>query len=167
MKDVAAQLGLAPAYVEGVATFYTMYNKAPVGRHHLEVCHNIVCMVRGADDLIDQFLAGIASARIPGDVFHDEAVLDATVPNWRYQVHSATAVRAEFSKWYADPGRFDDVRRTNIPGGELVEFTLSWNEDGVEHRCHQAHVLQLQGDRVVKDTAWCGGRWPSGCSPPA
>ncbi|MEO7900765.1 MAG: NADH-quinone oxidoreductase subunit NuoE [Capsulimonas sp.] len=53
MADVAKHLGLAPAYVEGVATFYTMYNKAPVGRHHLEVCHNIVCMVVGADELID------------------------------------------------------------------------------------------------------------------
>jgi len=53
MKDVALYLGLAPAYVEGVATFYTMYNKAPVGKHHLEVCHNIVCMVRGADQLIE------------------------------------------------------------------------------------------------------------------
>ncbi|BDI31359.1 NADH-quinone oxidoreductase subunit E [Capsulimonas corticalis] len=53
MADVAKYLGLAPAYVEGVATFYTMYNKAPVGRHHLEVCHNIVCMVVGADELID------------------------------------------------------------------------------------------------------------------
>jgi len=53
MADVAEYLELAPAYVEGVATFYTMYNKAPVGKHHLEVCHNIVCMVVGADDLIE------------------------------------------------------------------------------------------------------------------
>lgn len=53
MKLVAARLDLAPAYVEGVATFYTMYNKAPIGKHHIEVCHNIVCMVVGADDLID------------------------------------------------------------------------------------------------------------------
>jgi NADH-quinone oxidoreductase E subunit len=53
MKDVAEYLELPPAYVEGVATFYTMYNKKPVGKHHIEVCHNIVCMVRGADELID------------------------------------------------------------------------------------------------------------------
>jgi NADH-quinone oxidoreductase E subunit len=53
MKDVADYLELAPAYVEGVATFYTMYNKAPVGKHHIEVCHNIVCMVRGSDELIE------------------------------------------------------------------------------------------------------------------
>ncbi len=53
MRDVAAYLELAPAYVEGVATFYTMFNKAPLGDYHLEVCHNIVCMARGADQLID------------------------------------------------------------------------------------------------------------------
>ena len=52
MKDVADFLGLPPAEVEGVATFYTMYNKAPIGKYHLEVCHNIVCMAVGADQLI-------------------------------------------------------------------------------------------------------------------
>jgi len=41
MKAVAEHLELAPAFVEGVATFYTMYNKAPVGRHHVEVCHTL------------------------------------------------------------------------------------------------------------------------------
>ena len=53
MRDVAEYLELAPAYVEGVATFYTMFNKAPIGDYHLEVCHNIVCMARGADELIE------------------------------------------------------------------------------------------------------------------
>lgn len=53
MKEVGEYLVLPPAYVEGVATFYTMYNKAPVGKNHVEVCHNIVCMVRGADELIE------------------------------------------------------------------------------------------------------------------
>ena len=53
MKEVADYLGLPAADVEGVATFYTMYNKVPVGKYHVEVCHNIVCMVVGADQLID------------------------------------------------------------------------------------------------------------------
>ena len=53
MKDVADYLGLVPADVEGVATFYTMYNKAPIGKYHLEICHNIVCMALGADKLIE------------------------------------------------------------------------------------------------------------------
>ena len=53
MKEVAGYLDLPPADVEGVATFYTMYNQAPVGKYHLEVCHNIVCMAVGADRLIE------------------------------------------------------------------------------------------------------------------
>ena len=52
MRDIAQYLELAPADVEGVATFYTMFNKAPVGKYHVEVCHNIVCMALGADQLI-------------------------------------------------------------------------------------------------------------------
>jgi len=52
MAEVAAYLELPPTEVEGVATFYTMYNKKPVGRYHIEVCHNVSCQVFGADDLI-------------------------------------------------------------------------------------------------------------------
>jgi NADH-quinone oxidoreductase E subunit len=53
MKEIADYLGLPAADVEGVATFYTMYNKTPVGKYHLEVCHNIVCMFVGGDELIE------------------------------------------------------------------------------------------------------------------
>jgi len=69
MREVARYLDLPPAEVEGVATYYTMYNKEPVGKFHIEVCHNIVCMVRGADDLIDHIAGklGIAKGETTGD----------------------------------------------------------------------------------------------------
>ncbi|MDR3709546.1 MAG: NADH-quinone oxidoreductase subunit NuoE [Capsulimonadaceae bacterium] len=54
LREVAGYLEMPPAEVEGVATFYTMYNKEKIGKFHIEVCHNIACMVRGADALIDQ-----------------------------------------------------------------------------------------------------------------
>ena len=56
MDRVAELLELAPAYVRGVATFYTMYNKRPVGRHLVQVCTNISCSLCGADDVLDAFL---------------------------------------------------------------------------------------------------------------
>ncbi|MCH1571376.1 MAG: NAD(P)H-dependent oxidoreductase subunit E [Longimicrobiales bacterium] len=56
MDEVADALGLSPAYVRGVATFYTMYNKRPVGRHLIQVCTNISCNLAGADDVVDAFL---------------------------------------------------------------------------------------------------------------
>jgi NADH-quinone oxidoreductase E subunit len=56
MDRVAELLELAPAYVRGVTTFYTMYNKAPVGRHLVQVCTNISCNLCGADEVLEAFL---------------------------------------------------------------------------------------------------------------
>lgn len=56
MAEVARELELSPAYVRGVATFYTMYNKAPVGRYLVQVCTNVCCNVCGADDVMEAFL---------------------------------------------------------------------------------------------------------------
>lgn len=50
---VAARLGVPASHVKGVATFYTMLNKRPVGRYHLQVCTNIGCMLEGAYDVFD------------------------------------------------------------------------------------------------------------------
>jgi hypothetical protein len=110
---------------------------------------------------IDALLAGIESGAIPEGVFSDQAVLDATVPNWRFTTRGAAAVRAELSRWYADPGVFEDLHRTPLDDGELVEFTLTWEEHGISHMCHQAHILRLHLGKVASDTAFCGGRWPA------
>ena len=56
MDEVASLLGLSSAYVRGVATFYTMYNKRPVGRFLIQVCTNISCNLCGADEVLAAFL---------------------------------------------------------------------------------------------------------------
>jgi NADH-quinone oxidoreductase subunit E len=53
IHHVAAQIPVPPIQVEEVATFYTMYNKAPIGRWHLQVCHNISCALMGAEIVIE------------------------------------------------------------------------------------------------------------------
>ena len=52
MTEVAAALNLDPGYVEGVATFYTLFHTEPIGRHRLYLCTNISCKLRGADELL-------------------------------------------------------------------------------------------------------------------
>jgi NADH-quinone oxidoreductase E subunit len=52
MAYVAQRLGLPEAQVLAVATFYTMYNKRPVGRHHVQVCVSISCAIMGAHHLM-------------------------------------------------------------------------------------------------------------------
>ena len=53
MDYVASFLNITPVEVYEVATFYSMYNMKPVGKHLLEVCHTGPCMVSGSDNIID------------------------------------------------------------------------------------------------------------------
>ncbi|HMK84340.1 MAG TPA: NAD(P)H-dependent oxidoreductase subunit E [Steroidobacteraceae bacterium] len=52
MDAVAQYLGLPPIDVYQVATFYSMFETKPVGRHHVSVCTNISCMLRGAEEVV-------------------------------------------------------------------------------------------------------------------
>lgn len=53
MEEVAAYIGIHPAQVREVASFYTMFNLKPVGKYHLKVCTNVACCLRGAEKLVE------------------------------------------------------------------------------------------------------------------
>jgi NADH-quinone oxidoreductase subunit E len=53
MDAVAAYLSLQPIQVYEVATFYSMFETKPVGRHSISVCTNISCMLRGSDEIVE------------------------------------------------------------------------------------------------------------------
>jgi NADH-quinone oxidoreductase subunit E len=52
MDEVAGRLEMAPIQVYEVASFYSMLETTPVGRHSVSVCTNISCMLRGADEIV-------------------------------------------------------------------------------------------------------------------
>jgi NADH-quinone oxidoreductase subunit E len=52
IEYIAAQLGMPYMRAYEVVTFYTMYNLAPVGRYHVQVCGTTPCMLRGSDDVL-------------------------------------------------------------------------------------------------------------------
>jgi NADH-quinone oxidoreductase subunit E len=64
IRAVGELLGLATIRVLEIATFYTMFNLAPVGRYHVQLCGTTPCRLRGAGDLVD-----ICHKRI-GEQFH-------------------------------------------------------------------------------------------------
>ena len=49
---VAHRLDLPPAHVQGVVTFYTLYNQHPVGKHQVWVCRTLSCALNGADGVL-------------------------------------------------------------------------------------------------------------------
>lgn len=54
MQEVARVMGVPEGHIFGVATFYTMFQKHPVGRYHLQVCTNLSCALRGAAKLLEK-----------------------------------------------------------------------------------------------------------------
>jgi len=54
-EEVGEALEITPAYCKGVATFYDMFHLAPVGRRLVEVCTNICCGLRGAQEVLSAF----------------------------------------------------------------------------------------------------------------
>jgi len=69
MDYVAELLNLLPIEVYEVATFYSMYNKKPVGKYVLEVCQTGPCMVRGSHEII-QYIEGKLGIK-PGETSAD------------------------------------------------------------------------------------------------
>ncbi len=68
-RAVADALELTPAYCLSVASFYDMFRVEPVGRHVVEICTNVSCAVKGAQQVVDAFERelGIETGTTTGD----------------------------------------------------------------------------------------------------
>lgn len=66
---IAEKLGMAPAHVRGVVTFYEMYSEKPHGKYLLQVCKTLPCMLAGSEILLEH-LQGKLRLR-PGETSQD------------------------------------------------------------------------------------------------
>lgn len=114
-------------------------------------------------DVIQAFLDAIrAGAGIPADLYEPDAVLDATVPNWRFVRRGRDVVASEYSGWFTAPAVFEALERVELPDGALITYLLTWTESGVPHAAHHCHRLRVgPTGRIAADTVFCGGRWPA------
>ena len=94
MAEVAEVLGLTPAYVKGVVTFYTMYHQHPVGRHFVQVCTTSPCNVCGAEAVVQALLEATGAKE-----------LGATSPDGKWTV---TEVECLGACGFATPVLVDD-----------------------------------------------------------
>jgi NADH-quinone oxidoreductase subunit E len=76
-RDVADALELTPAYCLSVASFYDMFRLEPTGRHVVEVCTNVSCAVKGAQQVVEAFERELGVET--GDTSADGAVTLRTV----------------------------------------------------------------------------------------
>jgi NADH-quinone oxidoreductase subunit E len=79
MVVVGELLGLRPSEVQAVSTFYSMYFQRPAGRHHVLVCVNTSCALRGADELcayLESSLGVPSKGTTPDGEFTWEATIE-------------------------------------------------------------------------------------------
>ena len=82
IEACADVLGISAAEVSGVATFYTMYKRRPVGDYHVGVCINTLCAVMGGDEIYDQLQDHLG-------IGNDEATDDGTISIERVECNAA------------------------------------------------------------------------------
>lgn len=73
IEQAASVMGLTPAYLQSVASFYDLFHLEPQGDHQVLVCTNISCWLRGADDLLGSFIDA-AGVDHPGHTSEDGKV---------------------------------------------------------------------------------------------
>lgn len=76
-KMVAAILEVKPIEVREVITFYTMYNRKPVGKYHIQVCSNLTCSLLGGDSLLEYLQTKLKVE--PGGTTEDQKFTLSTV----------------------------------------------------------------------------------------
>lgn len=109
--------------------------------------------------VVDRFLDGIRAGKLPADLYAEDAVLDATVPGWRFQAGGSAAILAEYQGWFFVPSELLTVERYPIEGGEVVRYLQQGEVKGTTYLAHHVHLLKLDGDRIIADTVFCGGQW--------
>jgi NADH-quinone oxidoreductase subunit E len=80
IRQAAAVMGVTPAYLQSVASFYDLFATSPVGTHRVLVCHNISCWMNGADSLLEAF------CEATGADHHDADHAGATSPDGEFFV---------------------------------------------------------------------------------
>lgn len=82
IEACADTLGITAAEVNGVATFYTMYKRQPVGKHHVGVCVTALCAIMGGDAIADRLQDHLG-------VGHNETTADGALTFERVECNAA------------------------------------------------------------------------------
>jgi len=112
VAEVAEVLGLTPAYVKGVVTFYTMYHQHPVGQHFVQVCTTSPCNLCGAEAVVQALLEHTGAKE-----------LGATSPDGKWTI---TEVECLGACGFATPIMIDDEFIESVTPGTVPELVKKY-----------------------------------------
>lgn len=162
IEACAEVLGITTAEVAAVATFYTMYKRRPVGRHHVGVCTNTMCAVLGGDAVWDA-----VSERL--GIGHDESTPDGAFSleriecqaacthapvmtvDWEFMDDQTPASALELLDRLERGEQVHSTRGPVIRDFTATERTLAFPDDGLVGEGGQADDTMLAGLQVARE----------------
>ncbi len=158
-------LGLTEAEVSAVATFYTMYKRRPMGKHHVGVCTNTLCAVMGGDEIFERLCGHL-------DVGNDETTEDGQITLERVECNAACdfapvmMVNWEFFDNQTPESAIDLVdklsagetvtspRGATITSWREAERVIGGFEDGLVDEGPAAGHASLVGLEIANERGW-------------
>ena len=96
-------------------------------------------------------------------LYKPDVLLDANVPEWRYQLQGVDAVRQQLGEEWAPVlaagHQVTALRARPMDGGLVVETEVRFQEDGEERLWRDVHLLRFDGDAIAEHTLYCTGLW--------
>jgi len=165
IETCAEILGITPAEVNAVATFYTMYKRRPVGDYHVGVCTNTLCAVMGGDAIFESLSEHL-------DVGNDETTDDGRITLERVECNAACdyapvmMVNWEFMDNQTPESAkqlVDDLRAGNEVHSTRGPRICTWREaervlagfnDGLADEGPTAGPASLAGLKIARERDW-------------
>ncbi len=118
------------------------------------------------DTLTDRYRDAVEAGDLAAlaELYHPDVLLDAHVPNWRFQVVGRTEVARFTGSGLPAPGRFTTFEVEPTANGDLL-VQLQWHQltdRGPGATSRQLHLLRLDDGRIVEQTLFCAGVWGPG-----
>jgi len=170
MEACADILGISAAEVSGVATFYTMYKRRPVGDYHVGVCTNTLCAVMGGDAIFERLKqhldVGNDEVAEPRDGDQATVSLEHVECNAACDYAPVVMVNWEFmdNQTPDSAARMVDDLRAGVPvqstrGPRLctwreAERVLAGFEDGLADEGPSAGPASLVGLEIAREKQW-------------
>src|SRR4051794_9389807 len=158
-------LGISAAEVSGVATFYTMYKRRPVGDYHVGVCTNTLCAVMGGDVIFERLKEHL-------DVGNDETTADGAITlehlecnaacdyapvmmvNWEFMDNMTPESAARLVDDLRAGVEVRSTRGPRICTWRQAERVLAGYYDGLAGEGPGAGPATLAGLQIARDRGW-------------
>jgi NADH-quinone oxidoreductase subunit E len=158
-------LRISAAEVSGVATFYTMYKRRPMGQHHVGVCTNTLCAVMGGDLIFERLKGHL-------DVGNDETTEDGQVTlehiecnaacdfapvvtvNWEFFDNQTPESAVELVDQLRAGETVQSTRGATITSWREAERVIAGFEDGLVDEGPTAGAASLAGFEIAKERGW-------------